>query len=60
MEIKSKFDHFNINVTNLERSIAFYEKAGFYVDHDEVTDIGRGYVMDDHIMRLDLSGEKRG
>ena len=27
MEIKSKFDHFNINVTNLERSIAFYEKA---------------------------------
>ena len=30
------------------------------MDHDEVTDIGRGYVMDDHIMRLDLSGEKRG
>lgn len=27
MEIKSKFDHFNINVTNLERSIAFYEQA---------------------------------
>ena len=25
MEIKSKFDHFNINVTNLERSIASYE-----------------------------------
>ncbi len=27
MEIKAKFDHFNINVTNLERSIAFYDKA---------------------------------
>lgn len=27
MEVKSRFDHFNINVTNLERSIAFYEKA---------------------------------
>ncbi len=27
MEIKSRFDHFNINVTDLERSIAFYEKA---------------------------------
>lgn len=26
MEIKSRFDHFNINVTDLERSIAFYEK----------------------------------
>lgn len=27
MQIKAKFDHFNINVTNLERSIEFYEKA---------------------------------
>ena len=27
MEIKSRFDHFNINVTDLERSIAFYEKT---------------------------------
>lgn len=27
MEIKAHFDHFNINVTDLERSLAFYEKA---------------------------------
>lgn len=27
MEIKCHFDHFNINVSNLERSIDFYEKA---------------------------------
>lgn len=27
MEIKSKFDHLNINVTNFERSIAFYDQA---------------------------------
>ena len=27
MEIKSTFDHMNINVTDLERSMAFYEKA---------------------------------
>ena len=27
MEIKGRFDHFNINVTDLERSIASYEKA---------------------------------
>lgn len=27
MEIKSRFDHFNINVLDLDRSIAFYEKA---------------------------------
>ena len=27
MEIKARFDHFNINVTDLDRSIAFYDKA---------------------------------
>lgn len=27
MKIQAKFDHFNINVTNLDRSIAFYNKA---------------------------------
>lgn len=26
MEIKSRFDHFNINVLDLDRSIAFYGK----------------------------------
>jgi len=27
MEIKAKFDHFNIDVTDLQRSIAFYGEA---------------------------------
>ena len=27
MEIKARFDHFNINLLDLQRSIAFYEKA---------------------------------
>lgn len=27
MEIKSRFDHFNFNVLDLEKSIHFYEKA---------------------------------
>lgn len=27
MIIKGKFDHFNINVTDLDKSIAFYDKA---------------------------------
>ncbi len=27
MRIKAKFDHFNINVSNLHRSVMFYEKA---------------------------------
>ena len=27
MKVKGHFDHFNINVTNLERSLKFYEEA---------------------------------
>ena len=34
MKVKGHFDHFNINVTNLERSIKFYETAlGLTEDH---------------------------
>lgn len=27
MKVKGRFDHFNINVTQLERSLEFYQKA---------------------------------
>ena len=27
MEVKGRFEHFNINVLDLEKSIAFYNKA---------------------------------
>ena len=34
MDIKAKFYHFNFNVTDLERSISFYNKAlGFVESH---------------------------
>ena len=34
MKVTGKFDHFNINVTNLEKSIEFYQKAlCFQEDH---------------------------
>lgn len=34
MDIKAKFDHFNFNVTDLERSISFYNKTlGFVESH---------------------------
>jgi lactoylglutathione lyase len=36
MEIKAKFDHYNYNVLDLERSLAFYEKAlGFKVHRQQ-------------------------
>ncbi len=33
MEIKGKFDHFNINVLDLEKSMAFYHKALGLTEH---------------------------
>ena len=53
-----KYIWLTVNRNNLG-SIAFYQRAGFYVDHDDVTDIGQGYVMDDHIMRLDLVSDAK-
>jgi lactoylglutathione lyase len=41
MEIKSKFDHFNFNVFDLEKSIAFYKKAlGFTECRRKIADDG--------------------
>ena len=40
MEIKSRFDHFNINVLDLERSIAFYNKALGLKDRNEPYELG--------------------
>ena len=33
MDVKAKFDHYNINVSDLERSIAFYQKALGLTEH---------------------------
>lgn len=41
MEIKSKFDHFNINVLDLDRSIAFYNKALGLKEHHPQRGTGR-------------------
>ncbi len=39
MNIKAKFDHFNINVSDLQKSIAFYEKAlGLKVVREKLAD----------------------
>ncbi|MDR2127258.1 MAG: VOC family protein [Prevotellaceae bacterium] len=37
MEIKGKFDHYNFNVLNLDRSIAFYEKTLGFAEYNRQT-----------------------
>lgn len=45
MKVKGRFDHFNINVTNLEKSIAFYDKAlGLKEHHRKVAEDG-SYIL---------------
>ena len=41
MEVKGRFDHFNINVLDLDKSIAFYNKAlGLKEHHRKVAEDG--------------------
>jgi lactoylglutathione lyase len=41
MNIQAKFDHYNYNVLNLEKSLAFYEKAlGFKLHHQQKAEDG--------------------
>lgn len=44
-----------LNVNKKNPAIGFYQKTGFFIERDEVIDIGNGYVMDDHIMLLKLN-----
>lgn len=39
-----------LNVNRFNASRTWYEHRGFHITHDEVIDIGQGYVMDDHVM----------
>lgn len=45
--------HLNVNKEN--KAVGFYQKLGFSLDHEEVLDIGNGYVMDDFIMTKHIS-----
>ena len=44
-----------LNVNRFNPARVFYERRGFRIIRDEVIDIGNGFVMDDHVMRLDLT-----
>ncbi|MDY5814019.1 MAG: VOC family protein [Bacteroides sp.] len=43
--MKSRFDHFNINVTNLERSIDFYRKALGLKEHHRKEATDGSYIL---------------
>lgn len=43
-----------LNVNRFNPARMFYERRGFRIIRDEVIDIGSGFVMDDHVMRLEL------
>ena len=54
MEIKSRFDHFNFNVLDLNRSIHFYEKAL------GLKEVRRMEAKDGSFIRVYMGEEKTG
>jgi lactoylglutathione lyase len=60
MQIKTKFDHFNINFANLERSVEFYKQALGLVEHHRMEspngDFTLVYLTDESgLFRLELT-----
>ena len=45
MEIKAKFDHYNCNVLNLEKSLDFYEKALGFKVHSQIKAEDGSYII---------------
>ncbi len=45
MEIKGKFDHFNINVRDLQQSIAFYQQALGLKEHHRKTAEDGSFIL---------------
>jgi ribosomal protein S18 acetylase RimI-like enzyme len=44
-----------LNVNKNNPAIHFYKSLGFEIYRDEVIDIGEGFVMDDYVMRKDIT-----
>lgn len=52
---KDKREHIYLTVNRGNtHAIEVYKKKGFKIVNNTVTDIGSGYVMDDHIMQKDI------
>ena len=46
MEIKAKFDHYNCNVLDLEKSLAFYNKALGFEIHCQIKAADDSYIIE--------------
>ena len=45
MEIKTKLDHFNINITDIDRSLAFYREALGLTESRRIVDEGGAFQI---------------
>ena len=45
MKIQARFDHFNINVTDLDKSIAFYDKALGLKEHKRMKSEDGSFIL---------------
>ena len=43
-----------LDVNRFNKAKNFYEKQGFRIYKEKVTDVGNGFIMDDYVMRLGL------
>jgi ribosomal protein S18 acetylase RimI-like enzyme len=43
-----------LNVNKYNNAQKFYQKLGFTITKEEVIDIGKGYVMDDYVMEVEI------
>ena len=44
----------NLNVNRFNKAVDFYKSQGFEITKEENIDIGRGYLMEDYVMVLEL------
>lgn len=54
-QVKAKGAHIlELDVNRFNKARFFYEKQGFTIYKEKITDVGSGFVMDDYVMRLPL------
>ncbi|MCB9169340.1 MAG: GNAT family N-acetyltransferase [Flavobacteriales bacterium] len=57
MALEQSDERIDLTVNKRNRAVGFYERQGFRITHDQEVDIGGGYVMDDHVMARNITGQ---